>query len=86
MRALLLVALVACGTTTLPAGAACQQSSECEGGLSCVDVAQFSGTSCTVVGKACSIICQDDNTCSTLGTHFKCFAGCGADKSCGEIP
>jgi hypothetical protein len=78
-------ALAACGTSALPAGAVCKQSSECESGLSCLDVAQFNGTTCTVIGKSCSIVCTGDPDCAALGATFKCFAGCGADQTCGSV-
>lgn len=83
MRSIALVLLAACGTSSLPAGAQCAQTSECESGLMCLDLAQFTGTTCTVVGKACSLVCQDDTGCASLGSSFKCFAGCGTDKTCG---
>ncbi len=86
MRSLLIAAVAACGTTSpLPPGAACTQTSECETDLMCLDVAQITGTTCTVVGKSCSIVCQGDNICATrLGLGFQCFMGCGADKFCGD--
>ncbi len=72
-------------TTKLPAGAECTESSACESGLSCLDVAQVTGTSCTVVGMACSMVCAGDGDCASLGSNFKCFAGCGSDMTCGEV-
>jgi hypothetical protein len=78
----LVIALAACGTTPLPAGAVCKQTADCATGLSCLDVAQFTGTTCSVVGKSCSIVCTNDAGCATLGANFKCFMGCGADKFC----
>ena len=78
------IALASCGTTTLPAGTACQQPADCDSGLSCLDLAQFTGTMCTVVGKSCSITCTIDSDCANLGATYKCFAGCGATKSCGN--
>ena len=83
--AMVMFVVAACGTDSLPAGAVCKQTSECESGLMCLDVAQFSGTSCTVVSKACSITCTDDSGCASLGSSFRCFAGCGAEKFCGMI-
>ena len=80
----LVVALSACGTTALPPGGVCKQTSECESGLMCLDVAQFSGQTCNVVGKSCTITCAGDGDCSMFGAKFKCFAGCGADKTCME--
>lgn len=81
---LLAIALfaAACGTNPLPAGAVCKQASDCESGLGCLDVAQFSGSACTVVGKACSKTCTTAADCASLGSNFQCFAGCGADKTC----
>jgi len=83
MRSMLLFALVACGTSSLPAGAECHDTSECDPDLSCLDLAQFAGSACTVVGKACSKTCTGDAGCASLGTGFKCFAGCGSAMTCG---
>ena len=83
LRVLVVVVLAACGTSPLPAGAVCKQTSDCETDLSCLDVAQFSGSACTVVGKACSKTCSTDPDCASLGSSFRCFAGCGSDKTCG---
>jgi hypothetical protein len=77
--------LAACGTDLLPAGAVCDATDECETSLMCLDVGQVSSSGCTVVGKACSIVCTDDSSCSTLGSNFRCFAGCGSEKICGEL-
>jgi hypothetical protein len=77
------VLAAACGTDPLPAGAVCKASSDCKTGLECVDVAQFNGSACSVVGKACSITCTTDPDCATLGTNFHCFAGCDSTKFCG---
>ena len=74
----------ACGGVgaSLPAGASCASSDACAGGLTCLDVAQVNGATCTVVGKSCSKVCTGDGDCATLGASFKCFAGCGTDKTC----
>jgi hypothetical protein len=82
------VMLGACGTdpAPLPAGAVCKQTSDCKTGLMCLDVAQFNGSACTVVDQACSTTCTGDGDCAPLGTKFKCFAGCGSAKFCGETP
>jgi len=80
--AILLLVLVACATSPLPPGAVCKQTADCESDLMCLDVAQFSGATCTVVGKSCSKVCTGDGDCASLGANFKCFAGCGADKTC----
>ena len=78
--------LGACGTTsTLPAGAVCDQTSECDPDLTCLEIAQVTATSCTVVGKTCSTSCVDDASCAPLGTEFRCFATCTTDKVCGEV-
>ena len=69
-------------SSKLPPGAVCKQTTDCESDLMCLDVAQFSGTACTVVGKSCSQVCTSDPDCASLGSNFKCFAGCGADKTC----
>jgi hypothetical protein len=88
MTKLIMVAAVlgfaACATDALPPGAVCKVTADCEttNNLMCLEVAQFSGTTCTVVGHACSIVCTDDTSCAVLGANFKCFAGCGAQKTC----
>ena len=79
----LLLATAACGTTLLPAGAVCDQTADCEAGLDCLDVAQINGSTCTVVGKACTTTCLTTPDCTELGAGFMCFAGCGADRTCG---
>ena len=83
LRVLAVVILAACGTSPLPAGAVCKQTGDCDSNLMCLDVAQFSGSACTVVGKACSVVCTTDTECAPLGSSFHCFAGCGSDKFCG---
>jgi hypothetical protein len=83
MIRVLLITLAACGTSQLPAGAQCSQSADCDSELSCLDLAQFSGTTCSVVGKTCSKVCADDTGCASLGSNFKCFAGCGSAMTCG---
>lgn len=84
---LLLIAatVVACAAATdKPASAACTSNSECSTGA-CLDLAVFnSDGGCTTQGKACSKTCATDTDCATLGAKFKCFAGCGATKTCGE--
>jgi hypothetical protein len=81
----IVLVLAACGTNPLPAGAVCKQSNDCEAGLSCLELAQFTGPTCTVVGETCTVTCQHDTDCATLGTNFKCFATCGSDMTCAEI-
>ena len=77
------VAFVACGTSQLPPGAQCSASSDCDTGLSCLDLSQFTGSACSVIGKTCSKVCADDSDCALVGTNFKCFAGCGSAMTCG---
>lgn len=79
------VVLAACAPSPLPASAVCEQTDECEDGLTCLEIGQINGGSCTVVGKVCSITCTDDTHCMSLGASFRCFAGCGAERVCGEI-
>jgi hypothetical protein len=83
-RALLLGCLLisGCADSPLPAGAVCKATADCDTDLMCLDVAQFSGTACTVVGKSCSKTCTDDPSCASLGANFRCFATCTADKAC----
>jgi hypothetical protein len=83
LRVLVVLVLAACGTSAAPAGAVCQQSSDCETDLMCLEIGQFSGSACTVVGKTCSKTCAADTDCASLGSNFHCFAGCGSDKTCG---
>ena len=84
-RALTFVALVGCSTSTLPASAACSASSDCDKGLMCLDFAQINGSACMNVGKQCTIACTDDASCASLGSAFRCFATCTADKVCGKV-
>jgi hypothetical protein len=83
LKLLAAVMLVGCGTSALPAGAVCKQTGDCDTDLMCLDVGQFSGSACTVVGKTCSKTCAADSDCASLGSSFHCFAGCGSDKICG---
>jgi hypothetical protein len=78
----LVMTLAACGSSS-SAGNTCALPADCDADLQCLDVAQFTGTACMNVGKACSIVCTDDTSCATLGDGFKCFQGCGAFKTCG---
>src|SRR5512135_83384 len=80
LRWLVVVALAACGTSALPAGAVCKQTSDCESDLQCLELGQFSGSACTVVGKVCSKVCSTSTDCASLGSSYMCFASCGADK------
>lgn len=80
--AVLGIALAACSSSS-SAGDSCAVTADCGADLQCLDVAQFTGTSCMNVGKSCSIACTDDASCATLGSGFKCFQGCGAFKTCG---
>ena len=77
--------LCGCGTSALPAGAVCDATSDCDTGLTCLEYAQVTATSCMVIGKACTTTCVNDASCAALGASFKCFATCTADKVCGEV-
>ena len=79
-----LLFLVACSSSsTLPAGAVCKATADCDKGLMCLEVAQFgSGSACTVIGMSCSLPCTDNSSCSSLGSSFACFATCSTDKDC----
>ncbi|MEO8840241.1 MAG: hypothetical protein ABI591_14615 [Kofleriaceae bacterium] len=81
-NALLALALAACSSSS-SAGNTCSVTADCDADLQCLDVAQVTGTTCTNVGKACSIVCTDDTSCASLGDGYKCFQGCGAFKTCG---
>jgi hypothetical protein len=83
-----IVALLGCGTSAKSAGEQCTQSSDCESSLDCLDVGQFSGSTCTVVGKVCTLACTgaSDPAFQTLGSSFQCLAGCGSDPMiCAEV-
>ena len=80
-------AAIACGTSPLPAGAECKQTTDCESTLDCLDVAMFTGSACSVVAHTCSVTCTGatDTSCKALGSNFTCFAGCGSQMTCGAI-
>lgn len=80
--ALLALSISACASSG-SAGNSCAVTTDCAADLACLDVAQYTGTTCMNVGKACSITCTADTDCATLGANFKCFQGCGAFKTCG---
>jgi hypothetical protein len=84
-RYALLVALAACTSSSLPAGAECSGSSatDCDDGLSCLAFGEFVGSACNVVGDMCSKTCGSNGDCATLGTNFMCFASCGSAMICG---
>lgn len=79
------LALSACATDSLPAGAVCKATADCDSDLTCLDIAQINGASCMVVGKTCSTTCTDDASCAPLGASFKCFATCTTDKVCAMV-
>jgi hypothetical protein len=79
---LVITLAAACGSSG-SAGNTCTVTADCDADLQCLDVAQFTGTMCMNVGKACSIVCTDDTSCASLGDGYKCFQGCGAFKTCG---
>ena len=81
------VAVVACSSAnnTKEASATCSSNSECASG-ECLAFVIVNDGGCTSVGKACSKTCLTDPDCAPLGPKFKCFAGCGATKSCGATP
>jgi hypothetical protein len=76
------LSLAACGSSG-SAGNTCSMTSDCDADLDCLDVAQYTGPTCTYIGKACSITCVADTDCAKLGDGFKCYQGCGAFKTCG---
>ncbi|HTR49341.1 MAG TPA: hypothetical protein VMJ10_01460 [Kofleriaceae bacterium] len=76
------VVMLGCSSSSgRTAGEACQQQSDCEASLDCLDIGQFAGTTCTVVGKICSVTCTSasDPSCTMLGSGYTCLAGCGSD-------
>jgi hypothetical protein len=82
---MLILLFAGCTTSSsLPAGAVCQQTTDCDAALQCLDLAQFTGSACSVIGKTCSLACTADTSCASLGSNFKCFAGCGSAMTCGE--
>lgn len=80
----LTVALVACTSSSLPAGAECSGSgADCGDGLSCLQFGEFVGSACSVVGNMCTKTCGSNGDCATLGSNFMCFAGCEGAMICG---
>jgi hypothetical protein len=78
--------LSACSSdSTLPPGAVCKTTDDCDSDLTCLDIAQVTSTSCMVVGKTCSTTCTDDASCAPLGANFRCFATCTTDKVCAMV-
>ncbi len=84
-RYALLAALVACTSSSLPAGAECSGSgADCDSGLSCLQLGQSVGGTCSVVGDECTKTCGSNGDCASLGTNFMCFASCNGGMICGE--
>jgi hypothetical protein len=85
MAAGLVLALVACSSTTLKsAGTACSSDSECAAGLSCLPLAAVTDAGCTTLAKACSKNCTVNSDCTSLGSTFTCFGNCdGGSRACG---
>lgn len=75
--------LVACGPSALPAGATCADADECDDGLACLAVSEFSGDTCNDVGTVCSLTCEDDDGCVDLGEGYLCFSTCDGGGTCG---
>lgn len=75
---LLLVLSPACSSSSSQGAAstACTSNSDCNSGLSCIGLATYNDAGCTESGKACSKTCTSDSDCASLGTGFKCVAGC----------
>lgn len=88
-RAFLVVGFLAafgCGGGS-PVGTECASTSECQSGLSCIDIDTTLGGGCTLIEKACSKVCSTNADCGTRGdgTQASCgvFAlGCSA-RACG---
>jgi len=76
--AILVFVLAACTTTGVPAGSECSRSSDCESGLSCLELGQPSGSACTLIINQCSLACGSNADCSSLGSGFICFPSCGS--------
>lgn len=74
-----------CADALLPAGAICEDTSDCVGGLECLPVAVHDGAECEEVGLACSLSCSDDSGCEDLGGDFVCFALCDDTNACGQF-
>jgi len=80
----LLLALVACSSSTLKAaGTACSSDSDCAAGLSCLALSAVTDAGCTNLAKACSKTCTINSDCASLGSNFTCFGNCGGSRSCG---
>ena len=78
------VALVACTSSSPPAGAECSGSgADCGDGLSCLQFGEFVGSACSVVGDMCTKTCGSNGDCAALGSNFLCFASCKGAMICG---
>lgn len=71
------------GGGKLPASAACEETMDCEDGLTCLPFATFEQNVCRELGTTCSTTCETDADCAPLGSTFKCFANCDG-KACGD--
>lgn len=86
MKMIVAIALLAGGCTgggTLPASAVCEQTSDCDDGLTCEPFAVFQQNVCMEQGTTCTTTCETDADCAPLGASFKCFANCDG-KACGD--
>lgn len=60
----------------LPPSAVCEQTSDCEDGLTCEPFAVFPQGVCMEQGTICTKTCETDADCTDLGPNFMCFANC----------
>lgn len=68
----------ACGKAGI--GEACSKDADCGDGTSCIlnggEKITSTGTSCIDTDKLCSITCNVDADCATLGTGYICVNEC----------
>jgi hypothetical protein len=84
-KLLVAIALVGVGCVGggKPASAACEETAECDDGLTCLPFAVFEQNVCREIGTTCSTTCETDADCAPLGSTFKCFANCDG-MACGD--
>lgn len=87
-----LATVTACSGSSSPSQRAAGQgcgggAGDCASGLSCLPFATFAADGgCTPGPDVCTIRCNADADCASLGAKFVCFAGCAGTKTCGATP
>jgi hypothetical protein len=84
-----LLALGACSTSVLPeqhpgtAGWQCKATDECNSGLSCELLGEIGdSTACRTVMSFCTVTCNSNADCTSLGSGFRCQGTCGGKNIC----